>query len=640
MAIYKYPTFKIIIDAESKKKQGLKQGDIVRRQYVDSPRTVYSLMVVLETGVDLIGEKESSFFIGGLLEGDAPQTGEILNFVRVTNLFDTDRSGAIYLTSSDAESPYMDVIDGMGYEQSLCFPSMTGGKPEKPDRNKYSCIGTSYFESTYINKDAEASRIIRLERNDTLNIGDETIGLKQNIEGVVGHPDRILISYKVKGSKSKSGIPIRFGYLNDAEIDGNDTIDITTNWSYKLHVINIDFPPLYQRCFTIDLSDFLDVENDWCEIADFNIIRQSDIATFSKATKARVGKIKGIVDPVFGVLEGYGAYFQNLYATKNVNIAGTLTAGDQNGFSSTFYVGKIHKNVIVNSIDVTFKVPQPMTIMDDYPTGIGKAWLLDTNSKMVVQSSEWRSLHAEQTYCFSFWAKSNQETNLTIYQDEYHVAEVLIDSPEWKRYHVSVDIKESLLPEMIIEFVSDQPHYIISSPQFEYGKTPSQYQPTDQKLSYTEDYGAWFSKGGIGGTIQNPLLKLNDDGSISSQDDSFVINQDGSGHFADGRFRWTKDKILLEDVSIEWETPITVEIVSQSGFVVQNNQNDVDAKAILYKNGKEIDDDGTVYNYFWKLWDSTGKTVLREYEGKKIIVSREDIIDRGSLWCEVESISY
>lgn len=77
----------------------------------------------------------------------------------------------------------------------------------------------------------------------------------------------------------------------------------------------------------------------------------------------------------------------------------------------------------------------------------------------------------------------------------------------------------------------------VSAPQLEAGATPSQYQPTDGTLAYTEGYGAWFNRGGVGGTIQNPLLKLNEDGSISSRDRSFVINPDGTGHFASGRFK-------------------------------------------------------------------------------------------------------
>ena len=78
---------------------------------------------------------------------------------------------------------------------------------------------------------------------------------------------------------------------------------------------------------------------------------------------------------------------------------------------------------------------------------------------------------------------------------------------------------------------------LLSAPQLEPGKTATPYQATDGVLSYTEDYGAWFSKGGIGGTIQNPLLRLGEDGSITSRDGSFVINPDGTGHFASGRFK-------------------------------------------------------------------------------------------------------
>ena len=93
---------------------------------------------------------------------------------------------------------------------------------------------------------------------------------------------------------------------------------------------------------------------------------------------------------------------------------------------------------------------------------------------------------------------------------------------------------------------------LLTAPQMESGETITQYQPTDAQLSYTEDYGAWFCKGGIGGTIQNPLLRLNEDGSICSRDGSFVIHADGTGHFAGGKFKWTKDDIELTDMTIRW----------------------------------------------------------------------------------------
>ena len=118
MSLLNYNRYKICISPKSAKRQGLRTGDVVRRQYFDGKNVVYSLMAVLETGIDRITtlegeEQESPYFIGALLDGDVPQNGQILDFVRVTNLFDEDRSGAMYLTASDSQSPYMDVIDGM-----------------------------------------------------------------------------------------------------------------------------------------------------------------------------------------------------------------------------------------------------------------------------------------------------------------------------------------------------------------------------------------------------------------------------------------------------------------------------------------------------------------------------------------------
>ena len=61
------------------------------------------------------------------------------------------------------------------------------------------------------------------------------------------------------------------------------------------------------------------------EYGQDGIHRHTDdvLDVYKRQSKARVGKVSGIIDPVFGILDGYGAYFQNLYATRNVNIAGT-----------------------------------------------------------------------------------------------------------------------------------------------------------------------------------------------------------------------------------------------------------------------------------------------------------------------------
>ena len=130
---------------------------------------------------------------------------------------------------------------------------------------------------------------------------------------------------------------------------------------------------------------------------------------------------------------------------------------------------------------------------------------------------------------------------------------IVIDQAErWIRHKVSFPIRQSDAPNMSLGISSEAP-LIVTAPQLEAGKQPTPYQATDGTLNYTEEYGAWFNRGGVGGTMQNPLLRFNEDGSISSRDGSFVINQDGTGHFASGRFKWSKDTIELREVTIRWE---------------------------------------------------------------------------------------
>ena len=88
-------------------------------QYDDEDKPIFDFDGNIAT-IEL--EKEVPFFIGALLDGDAPKTNELLDFARITNLYDTARSGAMYLTASDSQAPFMDVIDGLGYNKSLCWP--------------------------------------------------------------------------------------------------------------------------------------------------------------------------------------------------------------------------------------------------------------------------------------------------------------------------------------------------------------------------------------------------------------------------------------------------------------------------------------------------------------------------------------
>lgn len=97
----------------------------------------------------------------------------------------------------------------------------------------------------------------------------------------------------------------------------------------------------------------------------------------------------------------------------------------------------------------------------------------------------------------------------------------------------------------------------ITAPQLESGEYCTQYQPTDEILNETNDYGAWFARGGIGGTIQNPLLRLNYDGTgaIDTRTNSFRLNQDGSGYFAKNNIKWDSEgKVTFgKDVTLNWD---------------------------------------------------------------------------------------
>lgn len=550
MSFHPYERYKILIDPKSKKTQGLRIGDIVRRQYFDNPNLIYSLMAVLETGVDVIAGEDSNYFIGALLEGDPPKNGEILDFVRVTSLSDPDRGGALYLTASDSDAPFMDVIDGLAQEKSLLYPISFDYTNNKATKNLYSCIQSKGIEYTYKNAEYDVYRILRMRKMD--NTVHETAGIFQRLTSVPEYPGRLLISFRARASKECEGIEFNFGYSDGTENEGNEIFNLKRDWEYKFFLVNIDYPAQYERCLSINATSALKEIDDWLEIGDLNIVELSSVANFSLGTKARVGKIKGIIDPIFGVLDGYGAYFQNVYATRNINIAGTLTAGDENGFSSTFYVGKIHKNVIENSLDCK-TIGSVGQIDEPSPAGIGNVLQFGFEDSLILQSNEWLKKHHNNGYCFSFWAKSDKSVTVKLYQNDHYVGSLEIEDKEFRRYNLAFILNGDTEEDLILKFEFSNIPFYLSAPQLEAGNKPTPYQPTDGTLSYTEDYGAWFNKGGIGGTIQNPLLKLNSDGSISSGNNSFVIKPDGTGYFANGRFTWTHDTITLQDVTIRWE---------------------------------------------------------------------------------------
>lgn len=578
MAIYTFKKYKISLQHDSKKTQGLRTGDIVRRQYFDGTNLIYSLMCVLSYGKEEVVDAntneivERNYFIGALLEGDIPQSEQILDFARITNLFDTSRSGALYLTGSDDQAPYMDVIDGIGRNASLSWPENIASEDYADAESQYVVSGV--VDAEYLSSIEDNYRVLHLTRQNVVDYN--FVGIQQDFYKHVQNPNRVLVSYKIKASRELA-CKMSLGYQDGTRIDGEETYNVTTDWQYKLHAITIDYSGRYLRTLKLDLSAMKANDEVW--ISDFNIILLSSIANFGDASKMRVGKLTGISDPVFGQLDGYGGYMQKLFASKSAHISGTLTAGDENGFASTFYAGRIHRNTFLNSLDIDFATSVLIDKTLDNPTGIGNVYKFNSSVTMNAQTNAWLLRNVGKRYTLSFWAYTEAGGQISILQNNkvvgtLQVAEGL--SLSWHRHKITFELQEpqksegltiSLAPSL--STIGAYVYFV--APQLELGDIATQYQPTDSILNETNDYGAWFNRGGIGGTIQNPLLRLNYDGqgSIDTRTGSILLKTDGSGHLANANIKWTPqgDVTFGKGVTMTWDNldnTVKDELVSKS----------------------------------------------------------------------------
>lgn len=660
MAIYQYKKYKVSLSPNSSKTQGLREGDIVRRQYFDNQLEkiierdsngdivqeyytgrdigmIYNLMCVLETGEDLVPQLledgspvldqegnpivfKQPWFIGALIDGveTPPKQGEILDFVRVTNLFDTDRSGGLYLTASDNTAPFMDVIDGIGRNESLCWPEDICVTDNPDCETQYYLKGT--IKGEYISYDEEGhNRVLHAVRQSP---GAAFTGLQQDFYKYVSNPNMVLVSYKAKASAALRA-NVTLGYVNDSKTDTESPINVNigTEWQYYFHAITVDWSGRHLRTLKLDLGAMLPNEEVW--ISDFNIILLSSVANFQDASKTRVGRLEGIVDPVFGKLDGYGGYMQKLFASQSAHISGTLTAADENGFGASFYAGKIHKNVLRNSLGLNTVGGAVLDKETLNPTGVGNTIKIQRPTSLIVQENEWLLQRVGQTYTFSFWAYSKKPCVIDLQQNGKSIGALYINvlqTHQWLRLHKTFEIREpdaaNANSDLIISItptfkeitdavfgeeykdnsftspddieddtlVADVNELLFTAPQFESGSLVTQYQPTDNVLNYTEDYGAWFDRGGIGGTIQNPLLQLNYDGNggIATRPTgpdnkpSLALNQDGSGHLAQGRISWDEngDVTFDKSVHLNWENlgeDTQNELVSKSIRIIGND---------------------------------------------------------------------
>ena len=548
--------YKINIDHNSNKIQGLKPGDIVRRQYTDGKNTVYTLMCVIANGIDKITDDkgvlhDSPYFIGALLEGDAPENGQLLDFARITNLYDTERSGALYLTATDSGAPYMSVIDSEPGEKSIAYPTYLAPYNNTVLKDAY-CINrrtNTELVAEFTESLEDRKRVITIKREENIyNTGDEELFVSFKDEFPLSQT--ILVSYRASTKSQEVALNFQFGYPDKSSYDAKGTVMISTEPQYFLHVIQVDTAIRNTKSFFLRVND-IEPGNDLM-ISDFSIVSLASVSSLENNDKTRIGKITGIVDPVFGQLYGYGTYTENFYATGNTSISGTLTAGDENGFASTFYVGKIKKNILYNSLEPTVTNTSKNEDIAYYPPAkVGSSYLMPSSTQPHIYNvidEDFYYANNGKKFTFSAWFYGTSD-DCSVVVAHGDTSKRIALSTGWVRVSLSF-----LLQGLEIEMTSTGNVYF-ASPQLERGSRVTQYQPTDGVLSDNEEeYGAWLCKGGIGGTIQNPLLKFGEDGSIRSKNDSFVINNDGTGHFAEGRFAWTKDKITLKEVTINWES--------------------------------------------------------------------------------------
>lgn len=564
MAVINYRKFKVRIDVDSPKMQGLRTGDIVRRLYFNGDTAVYTLMCVLGYGVDAevdsVTERVSHrpYFVGALLEGDAPESGQILDFIRVTNLYDSDRGGAFYLNSLGQHHTSADVIDDIGKSCSMCWPTgMLVESGVDPSRQYVPNDNTSAEYLSVLEGNRRVCHIIGTRTSDPIG---STVGITQEFYQNLAEGEKILVSYNVKAVRNLEA-HATFGAFDSVGEPFSESYTVTDDWTYHLHVVSVENPGRMLRTFGLSFDGFMG--SDEVMIAGLNIIRLSSLSSFSDKSLVRLGRLEGTRDIVFGQSKGYGCHFRRMFATGTSHVSGTLTPGDANGFGSTFYAGRIHRNAFVNSIEPTFvgNVPTSEEVSD--PTGTSLVNKLTGVATMVAQSALWLANRVGLEYSFSFWSYANKACEIAIKQNGTLVGTVQIgesDMDKWVRVGVTFNLRpasqggDGLLMKIEPSFDQSQQEQqetgdrgvdvlYITAPQLEAGGTVTQYQPTDDTLDYTNEFGAWFNRGGLGGTIQNPLLKLNYDGegSMGTMGNAVVIRPDGSGHIAQENISWDSE---------------------------------------------------------------------------------------------------
>lgn len=283
-------------------------------------------------------------------------------------------------------------------------------------------------------------------------------------------------------------------------------------------------------------SILLDAASSGAPFIDIYDGRTSDATV---APKVRLGKLSGITDSIFGVLQGHGLYSQNVYLSGNAQIAGTLGVALGSKVGNTFFAGKLYTNILraasekfasgngwsdpgSSGITITDGYDDSGTASCPAPTGSVSRWVQSagTNKYRYSVGTAGTGIQCQtRTFTFSVWARGasgGEDLALQIarWTDWAGIASGTFQlTTSWARYTVT-GTANGTNPTYLVYAVINQNEnstFYLWGAQLEISATASTYQYKDstevtEAMASSSGFGMWATVGGFGGTMQSPAV--------------------------------------------------------------------------------------------------------------------------------------
>lgn len=281
-----------------------------------------------------------------------------------------------------------------------------------------------------------------------------------------------------------------------------------------------------------------------------NVKSWADFKTYDK-TKCRIGRLEGITDPVFGVLQGYGIFTQNAYLT-NANIKGNINAGNK------FFAGNLYRNMFKYS-EGNYNGTEASFALSYYGSGVnnGKVSALNPfgsfvwiqtfrgseasgNNYIILKADSNRVFsslinQSGKTFTVSFWVKATgagvcgNHTLRVEYPDGTLLSNAVVFNvtTSWKRviftFTLPTGISSDYLKVYFIAINHATDSYYLYGYQLEEGYSVTEYQKTEN-VNNILDFGMWCILGGFGGTIQSPCVAITTEGIVIRKNDATELS--------------------------------------------------------------------------------------------------------------------